>query len=170
MKLRRASVNTRKKQFELVTRSGAVYPMPFAKVDPRPTVKDPIVDFHVDPELANEGITYTLASGKEGAVLVDHALDYNRDPKYLADMALHMLTCGAVARLKESEMSMREVARRLRTSAPQVYRLLDTTNYSKSFAQMFALLQVLDCDIRIVVKPRPGSVRTKARSRHRKAA
>ena len=95
---------------------------------------------------------------------------YDRDPKYLADMALHMLTCDAVARLKKSEMSMREVARRLETSAPQVYRLLDTTNYSKSFAQMFALLQVLDCDIRIVVKPRPGSVRTKARSRHHKAA
>jgi len=170
VKLRRASLNTRKKQFEIVTRAGVVYPMPFAKVDPRPTVKDPVVDFYVDPELANEGITYVLASGKEGAVLLDHCLDYNRDPKYLADMALHVLTCDAVERQKISGISMRELARRLGTSTPQVYRLLDTTNYSKSFAQMFALLQVLDCDIRIVVKPRPGAVKTKARSRQRKAA
>lgn len=170
MKLRRVSVNTRKKQLELTTRAGAVLPMPFVKLAPRPTAKDPIVDVYVDRELGDEAATYTLASGKEGAVHIDHALDYNRDPAYLAAMALYQVTVDALSRMKVAGLSKREVARRLGTSVPQVYRLLDTTNYTKSFTQMFSLLQILDCDVRIVVKPRAGAARSKVPPRQRKAA
>ncbi|MFN2426072.1 MAG: helix-turn-helix domain-containing protein [Candidatus Binatia bacterium] len=164
------SVNLRKKQLELVTRAGAVYPMPFVKLDPRPSVKDPIVDVYVDRELANEAATFILASGREGAVPLDHVLDYNRDPAFLATMALHQLTVDAIGRMETAGLSKREVARRLGTSVPQLYRLLDTTNHSKSFTQMFSLLQVLDCDIRIVVKPRRGALLSKPPTRQRRAA
>lgn len=163
MKLRRVTVNLRKKQLELVTRTGVVYPMPFSKLEEKPSRKDPIVDIYVDPELGNEAVTYTLASGKEGGVHIDHALDYNCDPAYCAGITLHLLTCDALQRLKTSGLSLREVARRLKTSVPQVYRLLDTANYSKSFTQMMALFQVLDCDVEFVVKPR--RVRGRAASR-----
>ena len=44
--------------------------------------------------------------------------------------------------------------RRLGTSATQFYRLLDQTNYKKSFGQLLSLLHVLDCDVELVVKER----------------
>ena len=47
---------------------------------------------------------------------------------------------------------MREISRRLRTSATQLYRLLDQTNTRKSVDQLLALLQVLDCDVDLVVR------------------
>jgi hypothetical protein len=46
----------------------------------------------------------------------------------------------------------REIVRRLRTSAAQLYRLLDQTNYRKSVDQVLALLQVLNCDVDLVVR------------------
>lgn len=49
-------------------------------------------------------------------------------------------------------LSKRELIRRLGTSATQFYRLLDQTNYKKSFGQLLSLLHVLDCDVDLVVK------------------
>ena len=46
----------------------------------------------------------------------------------------------------------REIVRRLGTSAAQLYRLLDQTNYRKSVDQLLALLQVLNCDVDLVVR------------------
>ena len=42
-------------------------------------------------------------------------------------------------------------ARRLRTSVPQLYRLLDTTNTKKSINQLVSLLQILDCSVDLIV-------------------
>jgi hypothetical protein len=50
--------------------------------------------------------------------------------------------------------SRRELARRLKTSVPQLYWLLDPTNAKKSLSQLVALLHLLDCDVQLVVKER----------------
>jgi len=38
------------------------------------------------------------------------------------------------------------------TSATQFYRLLDQANYRKSVDQLVSLLQILDCDVQLVVR------------------
>lgn len=154
MKLRGVAVNNRKGQFELTLRSGRVLPMPFAKLDPRPSSDDRVARAYVDKELANEAVTYVLQSGAEGAVHLDHVLDYNEDPTYLADMLIHKVTVEARHRAEHSGVSRRELARRLNTSVPQLYRLLDPTNMRKSLGQLVALLHLLDCDVELVVHPR----------------
>ncbi len=78
-------------------------------------------------------------------------LEYNRDPGLLRDRLLYALTLEAQKRLARSPLSRRELIRRLRTSPAQFYRLLDQTNYRKSIDQMLALLQALDCDVRLTV-------------------
>ena len=59
---------------------------------------------------------------------------------------------GHERRMAESPLSKREIVRRLGTSAAQLYRLLDQTNYRKSVDQVLALLQVLNCEIELVVR------------------
>lgn len=59
-------------EIEMVAHTGAKYQFPYAQMDPRPTTKNPVERIYVDPELAREGVTYFLASGEEGAVLLDH--------------------------------------------------------------------------------------------------
>lgn len=157
MKLRGVRVNNHKRQIELETRSGKVFPVPFAKLEPRPTPTDRVAEAYVDRELGSEGISYRLESGADGSVHVDHALEYNRDPGYLADLLIHKLTVEAGKRVQASGLSRRELARRLGTSVAQLYRLLDPANTRKSFAQLVALLEVLDCEVQVTVRPRTAA-------------
>jgi hypothetical protein len=153
VKVRAVNVNRKKRQLELTLRSGRMLPLPFSRLRPQPTRANRIATAWVDDELGREAATYVLESGAEGSAHVDQALDYNDDPTYLADLLTHKLTVTALERLARSELSRRELARRLGTSVPQVYRLLDPTNTRKSIGQLAALLHVLGCRVDLVVQP-----------------
>ena len=153
MKVRSVRVNNRRKAFEVRTSSGRLL-LPFAKVEPKPTAGDPVERAYVDKEIASEGFTYVLRSGREGTAHIEQVLEYNRDPDHLRDQLLYNLTLEAQKRVKSSPLSRRELIRQLGTSATQFYRLLDQKNYRKSVDQLVSLLQVLDCDVRLVVRPK----------------
>ncbi len=126
--------------------------LPFSRADPVPTTDDPLTEIFVDDEAGNEAFAYVLRSGRTGAVHIEQVLEYNRDPAYLRDLLLYRLTLEAQKRVAESPLSKREIVRRLGTSAAQLYRLLDQTNYRKSLDQLLVLLQVLNCDVDLVVR------------------
>ncbi|HVA03546.1 MAG TPA: hypothetical protein VMU64_07310 [Acidimicrobiales bacterium] len=139
MKIQKVSPDNRRRRFEVTTRRGLMT-FPYGRCDPAPSTKDPLVEVYVDPELGREGFTYRLTSGAEGSVHVDSVLDVSADPDHLARLELYRLTTEAKSRLEASGLSVREAAARLGTSPPQLYRLLDPTNYSKSARQLLAVL------------------------------
>jgi predicted XRE-type DNA-binding protein len=151
VKVTAVTANNRKRAFEVKTRRGQ-WLFPYSKAEPEPTPSDPLVELYIDPELGREGFTYLLASGAEGSVMVDHVLDYNEEPGYMRDLLLHNLTVEALERIEASPLSKREIIRRLGTSPAQFYRLIDPTNYRKSVDKMLALLQVLDCEVEVIVR------------------
>ncbi|MEK6549909.1 MAG: hypothetical protein AABZ51_07430, partial [Nitrospirota bacterium] len=112
MKIQSVTPNNRKKAFEVKT-SRKTFPLPYSKVDPQPSVADPITQLFVDKELGREGFTYVLESGKEGTVHVEQVLEYNQDPRYLRDALLYKLTLEAQKRIEASPLSKREIIRRL---------------------------------------------------------
>jgi hypothetical protein len=154
MKVRRVVINNRKAQLELTTTSGEVLPFPFSKLSPRPTQRNRVTEAYVDPELGSEGVTYVLSSGAEGSVHLDHALEYNEDPRLLSEILMHRMSVEAGKRIAKAGLSRREIARRLGTSAPQLYRLLDPTNSSKSMNQLISLLHVLGCEVDFTIRRR----------------
>ena len=153
MKIRSVAANRRRKAFE-VTAAGKRLMYPFVHLEVPPTRRDPIVEVHVDRELGAEGFTYRLASGREGTVHAEDVLEYNRDPDYMRDLLLYRLTLEAKKRVSSTALAKREIIRRLGTSPTQLYRLLDQTNYRKSVDQMLRLLQVLGCEVRLLVRPK----------------
>jgi hypothetical protein len=66
----------------------------------------------------------------------------------------YRLTLEAQKWAAASPLPRGEVIRRLGTSATQFYRLMDQTNYSKSMGQLVSLLQILDCEVELVVRAR----------------
>jgi len=151
MKIRRVRANNRKRAFE-VALANKILLFPYSKAEPAPTQEDPVKRVFPDDEAAREAFTYALQSGHTGTVHVEEVLEYNRDPKYLRDLLLYRLTLEAQKRIDTSRLSKREIIRRLGTSAAQLYRLLDQENYRKSVDQLLSLLQVLDCDVDLVVR------------------
>ncbi len=151
MKIRSVKANNRRKAFE-VTAAKKRLMFPFSQLDVPPTPDDPIANVYVDRELGGEGFTYVLRSGREGTVHIEDVLEYNQDPDHLRDLLLYRLTLEAQKRIAATRLAKREIIRRLGTSPTQLYRLLDQTNYRKSVDQMLRLLQVLDCDVQLVVR------------------
>ena len=152
MKIRRVAINNRKSRLEITTTTGKLLPFPFVKLSPKPTSENRIRVARADRELANEAVTYVLESGSEGSVPLDAILEYNEDPRYVSELLLHQLTGEALKRIATAGLSRREIARRLATSLPQIYRLLDPTNTTKSLNQLVALLHVLGYQVAVVVK------------------
>ena len=153
MKVKGVKANNRRRAFEVSCARGE-FTFPYEKADPRPDRNDPIAELYIDPELGNEGFTYILASGADGCVLLDWVFDYNEEPGYMRDLLLHNLTVQALERLETIGLSKREIIRRLSTSPAQFYRLIDPTNYRKSVDKMLSLLQVLGCEVDLVVRDR----------------
>ena len=151
MKITNVTANNRRKAFEVATRSGVFY-FPYVETQPTPSSADHVSEVYADKEIGREGFTYVLASGREGTVHIDSVLEYNKDPNAMADLLLYNLTIEARKRVEQSELSTREIIRRLGTSATQFYRLLDQTNYSKSLKQLVALLAILDCEVELVIR------------------
>ena len=156
MKIRSIKLNNRKKEFSIVTYSGTEYSYPYSEVEPKSTADDRIEEASVDKELGKEAFTYFLESGKEGTVHIEQVLEYNEDPKYLAELLTYKLSLEAQKCIEQSDLSRRQMARRLKTSVPQLYRLLDPSNTRKSMAQLVALLHILNCDVDLVVRKRPA--------------
>ena len=159
MKILSVEANNRKHQFEVRTKSQE-YVLPYSKTDPVPSTTDGIVEVFVDPELGREAFTYKLRSGNEGSVHIDSVLEYNEDPSYMARLTMYELTQLARSKFDSSELSTREVARRLGTSPAQLYRLLDTTNYTKSLQQLFSLLYLFGYEVDVSIKERPHTKRS----------
>lgn len=157
MKIRSVDYNNRRNEFSIVTRSGSTFTFPYARCEPRPGPNDRIGEVFVDKELGSEAFTYILESGREGTVHIDHVLEYNEDPRYLAGLLTYKLTVEAQQGIENSELSRRQIARRLQTSVPQLYRLLDPANENKSMSQLVALLHILDRDVDLVVKKKSAA-------------
>ena len=151
MKIQSVTFNNKRKDFEIKA-TGRKYAFPYVKAKPSPTRDDQVIRAYVDKELGKEGFSYELQSGKTGTVHVEQILEYNRDPNYLRDLMLYKLTLEAQRRIASSALSKREIIRRLGTSATQFYRLLDQTNYKKSLDQLVSVLQLLECDVDLVVR------------------
>ena len=163
MKILVVKPNNRKKVFEVLTEKRE-YSFPYAKLETRPTPTNRVREVYLDPELGCEGFTYTLESGVEDTVHIDAVLEYNLDPALLNDFLLYQLTLEAQEAMEKSDLSKREVIRRLGTSASQFYRLLDQTYYEKSVGQMLSLLRVLGMDVDLVVRAKSDSKMSRRRS------
>lgn len=151
MKIGAVIANNRRRAFEVRVGTKRLA-FPYAKATPRPTPADPVDSAVADEELAREAISFTLRSGRQGFVHLDQVLAYNKDPTFEREQLLYRLTVEAQRRLAATGLSKRELIRRLRTSPSQLYRLLDQTNYQKSVDQVIRLLQVLGCDVKVIVR------------------
>ena len=125
------------------------FSLPYAKLDLRPSPNNPIVKIFVDQELGSRAGSYFLQAGEEDSVHLNAFFDYNRDPLYLQKVLKLKLTLIAQQALKRSGLSRAELRRRLGTSASQLIRLLDQTNYSKSIDQLLRLVSVLGVGIEL---------------------
>jgi hypothetical protein len=146
LKIKTVGINYHKSGLEVTTAKGSYF-LPFLKLRLTPSSRNKIASISVDKELGSQWVTYTLESGEEDSVPLDAFLEYNRDPEYFRTLVLHQLTVKAQKAVEASGLSKREIIRKLKTSPTQLYRLLDSANYSKTVDQMLKLLACVGIDV-----------------------
>lgn len=149
-KIKKVFYNNRRKVIEVESAKGR-FSLPYSKLMNKPTKINPIEDLYIDKDLASTGITYVLKDGTEDSVPFDAFLDFNKDPDYVREIELYNLTVKTNSLVKKSGMSKREICRRMNTSMSQLSRLLDVTNYSKTFDQLIKLNTILGVEVKIDV-------------------
>ena len=151
MKIRSVRHNNRKKVFEVGTSTKKLV-FPFSKATPTPTIRRPSHGALRRPRGWPRGVYLRppLRPHRHGARRAGARIQPGSDAPPRSPV--YRLTLEAQKRVAESPLSKREIVRRLGTSAAQLYRLLDQTNYRKSVDQVLALLQVLNCDVDLVVR------------------
>ena len=150
MKIRSVKQNNRKKVFEVGTSTKKLV-FPFSKAAPTPTTEDPVTELSVDLEAGREAFTYVLHSGRTGIVHVEQVLGQTQDPTYLRDLLLR-LTLEAQKRMRrEPALEARD-----RAQARDVCGAVVSPSRSDELPQVcrsgLALLQVLNCDVDLVVR------------------
>ena len=165
MKIKSVKYNNRRKVFSLHTDRGELE-FPYACADPQPVRGNYVREAFADPELGNEGFTYRLESGEEGAIHGDSVLEQNQDPDHLSELMLYHLTLALRETIKNSLLSKREIIKKSKISAPQLYHLLNPANSRKSASQIFRVLYALNHDLEFSICPR-RSQRSPKVSRHR---
>jgi hypothetical protein len=151
-KIKRVLANGRKRCFAIECSRGT-YEFPFSLLKLKPSSDDPLVAVWVDSETGGVGFGYRLQSKKEDYIHVDSVLHHNKDPEYERDMLLYRLTIQAQDILKKKRIAKRELARKLKTSPKQLYRLLDQTFYGKTIDQMVKLLNALGNSVDFKITP-----------------
>lgn len=150
--IKRILSNNRKKSFAIESSRG-VFEFPYSVLPIKPSTVDPLVAVWVDEECARQVFGYRLQSGKEDYIHIDDVLHHNKDPEYERDMLLYRLTVEAQDILKKKRITKRELARTLKTSPKQLYRLLDQTFYGKTIDQMVKLLNALGKSVEFTIRP-----------------
>lgn len=130
-----------------------VLPFPYARCDPRPTRRNPIVRLFVDKGVDRRGFTYVLRSGVDGCVLLDYVLDHNCDPGYLGDMLLYKLSLAAQDRWSSTAVSLARVNERGGLRPGRVQEILEQTNYRKTLDELVTLLHALGYDVDFTLRP-----------------
>lgn len=153
MKIQRVTHNNHRKAFEVFCRNHSWH-YPYSRLQIQPAKGNVISDIYIDTGSDKRSFTYVLQSGDAGTVHIDHVLDYNHAPTGLRMRILDTLTNEARKRIEDSQLSKREIVRRLGTSASQLYRIVDPDNQRKSIDQVLLLLEVLDCNVNVTVEDR----------------
>lgn len=132
--------DNKKKVFRLEYTSGLKIECPYSALG----IKHAVVEATPDKESGRHSFYFVLENGETEYVPFDQPLHIVQNPEYVREQTLYEVTKQLNEFLKKSNVSKRELARRLGTSLSQLARLLDTTNYKKELSRLIELAAMLN--------------------------
>lgn len=132
--------DNKKKVFHLEYTSGLKIECPYSAL----SIKKAVVEAAPDKESGCHSFCFVLENGKEEFVPFDQPLHIVQNPEYVKEQTLYEVTKQLNEFLKKSNVSKRELARRLGTSLSQLARLLDTKNNKKELSRLIELAAMLN--------------------------
>ncbi|MFH1262990.1 MAG: helix-turn-helix transcriptional regulator [Pseudomonadota bacterium] len=144
-KLKSVSVNNRKKQISVVYGSKKKITFHFGQVG----IKGRIRKAWIDHETRGRSIGFEFSDGRTDFMPFDQPLALAKDPEFLLQTHIEVLTATIKGTLKKRNISKRYLAERLGTSSNQVHRLLSPAILNKNLEQLYKIAGVLGLPLEI---------------------
>lgn len=139
-KFQKVEFNNKKRVFILHYTSGLTVECPYSSLN----IKKKVIEAAPDKEVNSHSFYFVLENHKKDFVPYDQPLHIVQHPEYMRREILFYITRDVKKFIDRSNISKREVARRLKTSVSQLSRLLDPTNYNKNLTKLLEIANLLN--------------------------
>jgi hypothetical protein len=143
-KFKSIELDNKKRVFHLTYTSGLQIECPYSALG----IRGKVIAAAPDNETGRHSFYFTLENGTKEFVPFDQPLHIVQHPEYVKEQTLYEVTKQLHAFVKKSNVSKRELARRLGTSLSQLARLLDAANYKKELARLIELAALLNYEFK----------------------
>lgn len=147
LKMKSVSFNNRKKQMSIVYVSGKTVTIHYSYLGISSLQKA-----WIDKETRCRSIGIELDDGKIDYIPYDQPLAIAKDPDYLLQDQIELLTAQIRETIKEKKISKRYLAERLHTSDNQIQRLLNPKILNKNLSQLYQIAGLLKLELEIHLK------------------
>lgn len=106
----------------------------------------------VDSETGHKSIVFEFEDGKIEYMPYDQPFALAKDPEFLLQTQIELLTSQIKAQLAKRKISKRFLANHLHTSDNQVQRLLNPQILNKKLAQLYSIASLLGLEFEIKLK------------------
>jgi hypothetical protein len=144
-KLKSVSVNNRKKQISVVYSSKKEITFHFGQAGIRGRIRKT----WIDRETGGRSIGFEFSDGSTDFMPFDEPLALAKDPEFLLQTHIEVLTATIKETLKKRNISKRYLAERLGTSGNQIHRLLNPAILNKNLEQLYKIAGLLNLPLEI---------------------
>jgi len=147
-RLKEVSFNNKTKQILVSYTSGKEVTVHYGQVG----IKKNILRAWVDPETGKRSLGFEFSDGTQDFMPYDQPLAVARDPEFLLQTHVELLTAKIKDELKKQGISKRFLATRLGTSDNQIQRLLNPEILNKNLEQLYGIAALLGLEMEFHLK------------------
>jgi hypothetical protein len=150
-KLKEVSFSNKTKQILVLYTSGKEVAIHYGQVG----IKKNIQRAWVDLETGKRSLGFEFSDGTQDFMPYDQPLAIVRDPEFLLQTHIELLTAKIKEELKKQGISKRFLATRLGTSDNQIQRLLNPEILNKNLEQLYGIAALLGLEVEFHLKRAP---------------
>jgi len=137
--------NNRKRQLTVSYRSGKELTVPYMPLG----ITKTIAEATVDKETGHRSVKIVYQDGTTDYLPYDQPLALSRDPEFLLQQHIEILTADIKEALRAKKISKRYLAEQLQTSDNQIQRLLNPKILNKNLHQLYEVADLVGLQIQL---------------------
>lgn len=137
--------NNRKKQIIFIYSSGKHITLPYSRLE----INKNIQQARVDSETQQRSVELIYSDGSRDYLPYDEPLALAKDPEFLLQTHIEVLTADIKEALQKKRISKRYLAEQLGTSDNQIQRLLNPNILNKNLSQLYRIAALVGLQVEI---------------------
>ncbi len=147
-KIKKVSFSNKTKEIEIEYTSRKKYLLHYGQLG----IDKNIVRAWVDQETKGKSVGFEFEDGSTDFMPYDQPLVLNKDPEYMLQDQIEHLVLELNETIRKKGISKKYIAKKLKTSENQIFRLLNPAILNKNLGQLYQIAFILNKQIEIELK------------------